>query len=170
MKRGAVALQIPLLIIRLLFIIAVLATLLAFINAHINAKITIFDAEADTLAARILSHPDIMLEDTSLQRLMPGVVDVVKCKKLTNDAFDRTISYQDAKSHIAGTFTVTGKNGVVCGAAFNKNRFDILDVQHQAGGAFGSGVKAKHVVMPVVLSDNGARSAGTMDIIIEQET
>ncbi len=169
MRRGVISIQMLSWVLRAVFLVSVLVVLLFFIDAHINAKITIFNAEASTLVTRVLYHPQIMLHDVALQRVIPGVVDVTGCKTLLDDAFDQSIYYGSARKHIAGKFIVTDGKNEICGASFNKKHFDFLDVQRQVGGLFGAGIDVHEVKIPVILFQDGKRTNGFMAITILKE-
>lgn len=169
MKRGVISIQMLSWALRAVFLVSVLVVLLFFIDAHINAKITIFNAEASTLVTRVLYHPNIMVHDVALQRVMPGVVDVAACTTFTDDAFDQSIYYGSARKHIAGKFVVSDGKQQLCRASFNKKHFDFLEVQRQVGGLFGAGIDEQVVKIPVILLQNGKRTNGFMEITILKE-
>jgi len=170
MKQAVISIQMLAWALRALFLVGVLVTLLFFIDAHLKAKITIFDAEASTLITRILYHPSIMLYDLPMQRLTSGVIDVDSCEKLSDEAFDKSIHYGKAKKHIAGKFSVTDGTRVVCEATFNKKLYGFLFVQTQAGGVFRLGVDKKYEKLPVILKQDNTLKSGFIEINILKET
>lgn len=170
MKRAVISLQMLPWALRVIFVVAVLITLILFINAHANAKITIFNAEASSLTTRLLYHEGIMQHDATLQRLEQGTVDAQKCKTLTDAQLDKSVSYGANARHIAGAFSVVVGARPVCGAVFSRDYYEFLDVQRRAGGVFGTGVSVKTVRVPVRVSDGTAVLPGTMEITILGES
>ena len=166
MKRGVIAIQMLAWAVRAVFLVAVMVTLLFFIDAHINANITIFGAEAETLATRMLTSTHIMQHDIALQRTTLGVVDTVACAKLTNDVFDQMLSYAAEPKHIAGSLKVTDGKKTVCTVTFNKKFYDIIDVQSQAGGTFWKNTDERIIKLPVVLAQAGTKTSGFVEIRI----
>ena len=167
MSRGVISLQMFPWMLRAIFIIGVLITLILFINAHLNAVITIFTSESSTITTRILHHPGIMVTDTLLQTTNAGIVDAAACVKFTNNDLEKAITY-DTPS-FAGMFTVKDGSRTVCSATFNKKRYDILRVQLDAGGPFRKAVYEKNATLPILIQEGTTQTAGTIEIIILRE-
>ena len=147
-KSGLLAEQVIFFIPRIIFLIAVIFSVVIIVKKFIITSIDVREVEANILISRLIFSKVISYNDPSLNRLYPGIVDLDKFRKLSSDSglLDKSIDYGDANPIIAARLTLklAGGNEIdgkkYLAAYYNKKKFDewFPKIQETVTGGSGS--------------------------------
>lgn len=110
-KKAIMALNMALWIPRIIFLVIVILSVVAFTITYASKEIDVWRSEAETIAQRIIYSPHgISYHDPLSNRLYPGIIDTTKMK---TEFLENAMFYggkEEDKKHIGASIIITNQN------------------------------------------------------------
>lgn len=169
-RKGILAYNITMFIVKLIFLMFVLFSVVFIIRSHIKTEFNVFDARADLFFQRIIYGRNVISYiDENTGRSFPGIVDLEKFRNENiDDILQQSLFYGEENRQVGAKLTLTDFDGNIDEEIkYNEEFFTEKEVLVRAGWPAGrGGVKSKDYHLYVLIKDGDKLTEGKLDTII----